>query len=138
MRLAPILFAATLALLPACDDAATEPDATTITITTARMSYAPGEALVVTLRNDGTSPVAHSFCPQVLERRAGATGWTTVASYPPPGAGCTMELQTLAPGATVTVRLTLPGTLVVGEHRVRFPGVGDRSTNPFAIVDAPG
>lgn len=138
MRLAPVLLAAALALLPACDDATTEPDATTVILTTARTSYAPGEAVVVTLRNDGTSDATYNACRHALERRAGTTGWTVVTEWPAPGAACTDDLQELRPGESTTLTVTLPGTLLVGEHRLRFPNVGNRATNPFAIVDGPG
>jgi hypothetical protein len=76
----------------------------------------PGAALELTLTNRSVHPLGYNLCPSVIERRVG-DDWQL---HPEPLAeACTMELRTLAPGASGSFRHTLPAALPPGRYRFR-------------------
>jgi len=90
--------------------------ASAVVLTVDRAQYRTGDPLVLTLRNATTQTVGYNLCGAGLDRRVGSE-WREVQ----PGLAevCTMELRTLAPGASATHRHTVPGGVSAGEYRVR-------------------
>ena len=96
---------------------------------------AKGDEVVLTLTNQSAEPVGYNLCSSRLMRRSGET-WTNV----PTGVMCTMEIRTLAPGASDTFTHTRPSGLASGQYRyetrVEIPmgGPGDQvASNSFEL-----
>jgi hypothetical protein len=96
------------------DGAAASANAAMLSVDRAR--YRSGDALVLTLRNGLAHAIGYNLCGAALEQRVG-TEWRE--SPHRLAEVCTMELRTLAPGASGTYRHTVPGGASPGEYRVR-------------------
>lgn len=81
-----------------------------------RASYRPGDPIRVTLVNRSDDSIGYNLCVTALDRRNGAT-WNDASL--PLAEACTMELRTLAPGATADFDHTLPTGITAGDYRVR-------------------
>lgn len=87
-----------------------------LVLTTERTSYAPGQAVLLTLRNETGGALGHNLCASVLERNV-AGEWRSVERTA--GDPCAMALAILAAGDTATYTHTLPGNLANGVYRFR-------------------
>lgn len=112
-----------LAVLTGCDAEPTGPGAQLVQIspdglvlTTDQASYAPGAAVVLTLRNETGGTLGHNLCASVLERWSGLA-W--VETQRAPGDPCPIALALLDADGTATYTHTLPGNLTSGEYRFR-------------------
>jgi hypothetical protein len=90
--------------------------ASALVLSVDRGQYRAGDAMVLTLRNGLPHGVGYNLCGAGLERRVGGE-WREVQQRL--AEVCTMELRTLAPGASDTFRHTVPAGLSAGEYRVR-------------------
>jgi hypothetical protein len=91
-----------------------------VTLTTDRQSYAPGEAVQLTLRNgpeesEMGEALGVNLCNSHLERRYDDGSWVR---YPQQsGAICEDILQVLWPGQSVSEAILLPSDMAPGEYR---------------------
>jgi len=104
------------------------------------LSYAPGEAVLLTLRNLYDQPIGYNLCTSELQRSVNDT-WERVAE----DRMCTMQLNVLDPGKVDTFSVTLPESLAAGtyrystgvqglEHANEPPGQAlTLSTSPFQV-----
>lgn len=97
----------------------------------------PGGNIELTLTNRSDHDLGYNLCTSALERREGE-GWGEPV---PLNEVCTMELRTLAPGASATFSGTLPATIRAGTWRVRagieWPLGQDRvgvASGPFEVT----
>lgn len=108
------LFATLIVLLGCNPSMGSEGVIGGITLDVEPWTAAPGETMVLTLRNGFPERVGYNLCTSALEReRAG--GWEAV----PSDRACTMELRTLGPGEQATYQLELDDDLDAGEYRYR-------------------
>jgi hypothetical protein len=66
----------------------------------------------LSLDNGEHHPIGYNLCPSALQRRSGAE-WVNI----PSDQVCTMQLNTLNPGADATFEKQLPASLPAGEYR---------------------
>ena len=71
-----------------------------------------GAEVRLKLTNQSGQPVGYNLCSSRLMRRSGDS-WTNV----PTGVMCTMEIRTLATGASDTFTHTMPSAATAGEYR---------------------
>ena len=106
-------MAVMLAAMMACS---TVPDANQSAPSTvggvALTAEATGSEVRLKLTNQSAEPAGYNLCSSRLVRRSGDT-WTNV----PTGVMCTMEIRTLAAGASDTFTHTLPSSATAGEYR---------------------
>ena len=74
----------------------------------------PSEAVTVTLRNLGESPIEYAWCPTRLERKEGSS-WHAV---PPQTTICQLPLYVLGAGKASTQPFYVPSTLPPGTYRL--------------------
>lgn len=106
----------------------------------ARTSFAAGESMDLEFWNRSDQALGYNACSGlILERRSGGDVWERV-SHQPPGSACTLELTTMAPGASTLVRIPPPASLAPGAYRVRMHvewplgnGRVELRTTPFQV-----
>lgn len=120
---------------PDRDDAVQPGTGSGIVFRTDRTTYALGDTMRLTLRNETDQPLGYNLCSSMPERRS-AAGWTRA----PLDRVCTAELRTLAPGteASFAERLTAewrPGEYRVTTHveRIRSGERGPVATQSFVV-----
>jgi hypothetical protein len=69
-------------------------------------------AIRLSLDNGEQHPIGYNLCPSALQRHSGAE-WVDI----PSDQVCTMQLNTLNPGADATYEKQLPPSLPAGEYR---------------------
>lgn len=95
-----------------------------VTLTAAPPQTSAGSTMVLSLANGSAQQIGYNLCTSALQTASGAAVQTDRV--------CTMELRTLAPGATATLDHELPPTLPDGSYRfstdVERAESGDRMT----------
>jgi hypothetical protein len=87
-----------------------------LVLTTNQETYAAGDPVVLTLRNETGGVLGHNLCMSVLERASGSQ-WVSLERVP--GDPCPGALELLDPGASASFTHTLPLNLSPGEYRFR-------------------
>lgn len=107
--------------------------ASAVVLSVDRTQYRSGDTMVLTLRNGQAHAVGYNLCGAGVERRVGGE-WREAE----PGLAevCTMELRTLAPGASATYRHTVPSGLEAGEYRVQSAVESPLGGSWFAVHSA--
>jgi hypothetical protein len=101
-----------IALFCACSPARSGGGGSGVVLGVSPDAVAPGDTVVLTVRNDSPAAVGYNLCTSGLERQAGGA-WEAV----PSDRVCTMELRTLATGQEASYRLALPAAVAPGEYR---------------------
>ena len=106
---------------------------------TDRTTYQPGTQGIVTLRNQGSSPLRFNLYPRQLEQQLGDS-WFVRDRLPGPGELSTAEAGLLEPEGVRRTAFRLPRGLTLGTYRWRFFAIGEltgargeRVTNSFRV-----
>ena len=130
-----------IAIIAACSSPTSVDDGPAVRITTARVTYAPGESVHVAIENLGPGALGYFPCPIVLDRVT-ATGWRAKGTIPGFGPDdCDLVFTPLAPGETARLTVSLNRVEEEGTYRFRLDGLRAaeaplqrRVTNPFAVI----
>ncbi len=126
--------------LAACAGGPTDPHGVLLSITSDRSRYAPGEPVLVTIRNISARELAQNLCAGDFQHWDG-TVWNTEL-----GRACTLDSPTrwrpLPPGVAVRDTFPTPTVLPVGPYRVLYHiededgillSVSERASNRFEM-----
>ena len=103
-----------IALVMGCGHGATSPESSLIRIEPLQTSYAPGDAVTLTLRNVSEVPVLYNACGSTLQQNRDGR-WLSANA---PEVACTAVIYTLAGGSTaVGWAGVLPPSLESGLYR---------------------
>ena len=98
-----------------------------------KASYHPGETATFELRNNTPEEVRYNNCRWTMERRS-AEGWETFYTSPPPEIACLPVGRILAVRSSTRFQITLPATVADGTYRIRFPNIGNITTDEFQVT----
>jgi hypothetical protein len=109
--------------------------AASVTLTTDRESYAPGDTVSVTLTNNSDGDVGYNLCLRVLEHRT-SQAWEEVGYFPQLPDVCIMPLALLRAGKQILVTAVIPGSATAGRYRFDFRGAPPeaQTTNEFTVA----
>ena len=127
-----ILSAATLALLTACSDP-TGSATTDVRVETDKRTYVATDPVVFTITNATGSPVELAACdgvPTISVERREDRRWPSAATSICP-ANLLVTPVTMAPGATFSATLRIPGE--IGTFRIVLPNLSRNTQEPRAI-----
>ena len=91
-------------------------------ISTDQAQYAPGDNVMVTIRNASENDVTYSVCPLHLERLDDGQ-WSVTSRWPSTGSICAAMAATLVAGSAITTPVTVPSGTLTGTYRVIFEGL---------------
>jgi hypothetical protein len=113
-------------------DTTPAPASPTVTLTTAKQQYRPGETITLALTNHSGATYSFNPCTRTMEHRDGSR-WTSVNEGQ---RMCTMEAWLLSPHASRSAKTELPAGLSAGTYRVILSLTANERRSPAQHVTA--